>query len=184
MCFAIDLPEAKQQLKRSIGKMMVYWVVHSRHTLRDELLNNNPNNRWADLDFKNAFASSPEEAKLEFERFFSKARDLFKEKNDHEGSMFIKVPGFLKDSPLIQELLGAGAEQVEVVTAGAKRINERVDGLDGDDGDWCDVLYDECPPNRVLNVMFNAAMAFVDNTDWEAMPAVAKAIAEQAATIS
>jgi len=161
--------------------MMVYWVVQSRRTLRDELLNNDPNHRWAGLDFKNAFASSPEEADKEFKKFFSKAHDLFKEKKDHKGFIFLKVRESLVDPPLMEQLLNKGAELVDVVTAGAERINARVDGLDGGDADWCDLLDPNCPSNDILNAMFKAAMAFVDNTDWEAMPAVAQAFERQAA---
>jgi hypothetical protein len=148
MCEGNNLLENKQHLKISIAKMMVYWVVNSRHALRDDLLANDPTKRWADLDFKKAFGDSPANASKEFNKFFAKASKLFNEAD---------------------------------VKAGAKRINERVDGLDGEKADWCDFLQPECPPNSVLNIMFNAAMAHIDNTDWEGMTAVARKLKRQAA---
>lgn len=148
MCLGNTLAENKQHLKISIAKMMVYWVVNSRHDLHDELVANNPNESWAGLDLKNAFGASPEEASKEFKKFFSKASKLFKD---------------------------------DAVMAGTKRISMRVHGLDGAPPDWCDFLQSKCPDNRVLNVMFNAAMAYVDNTDWEGMTAISLKLKRQAA---
>jgi hypothetical protein len=148
MCEGNNLLENKQHLKKSIAKMMVYWVVNSRHNLRDDLLANDPTKSWAGLDFKNAFGDDPATASEEFNEFFRKASILF---------------------------------NLDVVKSGSKRINERVHGADGEPEDWCDFLQPECPDNRVLNVMFNAAMAYVDNTDWEGMTAVSRKLKRQAA---
>ena len=155
MCVGNTMAENKQHLKKSIAKMMVFWVVHSRHNLRADLLAKNPNDKWADLDFKKAFADSPDES---FEQFFERAADLFLDN--------------------------------KAVNDGAEIINARVDGkdelVDKQTGkalkaEWCPFLVEFCPDNRIINVMFNAAMAFVDNTDWEGNTAVSQKLAQQSA---
>ncbi len=96
----------------------------------------------------------------EWKAFFTKASDLFKEHADNEGFVFYKVPESL--APMLRELETKGAEKISVVEAGAERINHRVYGQDGGPEDWCPTIMPQCPDNTVINLMFKAAMEFVD----------------------
>lgn len=65
----------KGELKKSIAKMMVYWVVHTRHVLLDDLLSTEPGPAWAGLGFaRKVFEEEPE--------FLNKVSQLFKT-NEH-----------------------------------------------------------------------------------------------------
>lgn len=136
MCDSNNLLVNIQHLKKSIARMMVYWVVNSRHDLREDLLANKPDGVWNELEFKEVFKDLNNETDnyAEWKEFFAKASNLFNEPD---------------------------------VRKGAERINQRVDGKDGEDPDWCKTLDPDCPSNQTLNVMFNCAMSYIDNTDWQ-----------------
>lgn len=68
MCVGKSFHENKRELKKSIAKMMVYWVVHTRHDLRQELIDKDPTRTWAGLALQEAF-----DDKEEWEEFFRKA---------------------------------------------------------------------------------------------------------------
>jgi hypothetical protein len=123
-----SLEASKRELKKSIARMMVYWVVNSRHDLRADLLANNPAGAWAGLDLREAFDNLNE-----WETFFNQASALF---NQPE------------------------------VRNGTDKISQRVHGEDGGPMDWDPTLDPFCPGNPTLNVMYQAAAAFVDNTTW------------------
>lgn len=134
MCVGKSFHENKRELKKSIAKMMVYWVVHTRHDLRQELIDKDPTRTWAGLALQEAF-----DDKEEWEEFFRKAAKLLDEEVDT-----------------------GGAGKIKVVRAGAERINKRVDGLDGEPEDWCPIIVPDCPANLILNIMYRAAEEFVD----------------------
>ncbi len=124
----LTLDEKKKRLKKSIAKMMVYWVAHSRHDLQADLIGGTPDGAWKGLALKEAFDSDEE-----WKEFFGKASDLFNEMN---------------------------------VKSGAQRISLRVHGGDGSEGDWLSELDPLCPSDPTLNVMYQAAVTFVDNNNW------------------
>lgn len=125
----ISFDEKLKRLKKSIAKMMVYWVVNSRHDLREDLLANNPDGEWAGLNFKTVFDDDDE-----WKGFFAKASKLHN-----------------KDE----------------VKKGSEKVSLRVHGADGEgDPDWASELDPLCPDNATLNVMFSAAIAFVENKTW------------------
>jgi hypothetical protein len=134
MCVGNSFEENKRELNKSIAKVMVYWIVHSRHDLRQELIDRDPTKTWAGLALQTAFDS-----KEEWEGFFQKAANLFDDEIDIGGSATAKI-----------------------VRLGAERINQRVDGKDGERGDWCPIIVPDCPSNLIINLMYRAAEEFVN----------------------
>ncbi len=122
------LEASKKELKKSIARMMVYWVANSRHDLRAELLANNPAGVLAGLALREAF-----DDQAEWETFFNRASVLF-------------------NRPEVKN--------------GVDKISARVHGEDGGPVDWDPTFDPFCPGNPTLNVMYEAAAAFVDNTTW------------------
>lgn len=148
----LTLDEKKKRLKQSIAKMMVYWVAHSRHDLQHDLIANNPDGAWAGLALKGAFG------------------------DDQEWRKFFRIASRVYNDEVETEVVTASGERVrgkiKVVAEGAKRISKRVHGEDGMTGspllpaDWLSELDPLCPSDPTLNVMYQAAAAFVDNNNW------------------
>lgn len=138
----------KDDLKKSIAKMMVYWVAHSRHDLQHDLLENIPNGAWAGLALRQAFANV-----AEWEKFFHIASRVF---NDEVETEVVTASG--------ERVRG----KIKVAKEGALRISKRVHGKDGMTNspvvlaDWEATLDPHCPGNDTLDVMYRAAAAFVD----------------------
>ncbi len=140
----------RNDLKKSIAKMMVFWVAHSRHDLHDDLLAGKPDGAWAGLALKEAFGSD-----REWKKFFRTAHRVFNDvvETEVETAGGKKIKGKLK-----------------VVEEGAKRISKRVHGEDGMTNspdllppDWEPSLDPFCPGDATLDVMYRAAAAFVDS---------------------
>src|SRR5262245_44353921 len=81
--FSLMSPEEKKivkdDLKKSIAKMMVYWVAHSRHDLHEDLVADKPDGRWAGLALKEAFGDDEE-----WRKFFHIASRVFNDKVETE----------------------------------------------------------------------------------------------------
>lgn len=77
---AKTLAEKKYDLKQSIASMMVYWIAHTRHNLRAELLDNNQNGELSQLSLRQAFTDE------EWEDFFSETSRLFNETAVRDGA--------------------------------------------------------------------------------------------------
>ena len=151
MCLGNTLAENQQHLKKSIARMMVYWVAHTRENLLEEILGYKEGDAipstWADLGFQDVFDSAQE-----YKDFLLETTKLFNRGFDTNGTAKIKA-----------------------VRVGAERINARVWGTDGlGVAGWCPEIFGECPPNNFIKVMFNAAMGFVDNTDLQLIVAARK----------
>ena len=67
------LKDRKKDLKKSLARMMLCWVIHTRHSLREELLAGNPDGEWAELALKEAFDNDKE-----WREFFHEAAEYFK----------------------------------------------------------------------------------------------------------
>lgn len=149
----LTLEEKKRRLKKSIAKMMVFWVAHSRDDLHYDLIGPNPGNAWAGLALTEAFDSNEERS-----AFFNIASRVFNDEVETEvqtdGGERIKV-------------------KIKVVEEGVKRIRGRVHGKDGMTAspdplppEWEADLDPLCPGDPILNVMYRAAAAFVDSNNW------------------
>ena len=141
----------KDDLKKSIAKMMVYWVAHSRHDLHDDLVANIPDRAWAGLALKEAFADDEE-----WRKFFGIASRVF---NDEVVVEVVTSSG--------ERVMG----KIKVVEAGANRISKRVHGEDRMTNspdllppDWEASLDPLCPGNATLDAMYRAAVKFVDDS--------------------
>jgi len=139
----------KDDLKKSIAKMMVYWVAHSRHDLHDDLVANKPDGAWAGLALKEAFGDDNE-----WRKFFHIAYRVF---NDEVETEVETASG--------ERVRG----KIKVVEEGAMRISKRVHGEDGMTNspvplppDWEADLDPLCPGDDTLDVMYRAAADFVD----------------------
>jgi hypothetical protein len=141
----------KDDLKKSIAKMMVYWVAHSRHDLHYDLVANNPDGAWAGLALIGAFD------------------------DDQEWRKFFRIASRVFNDEVETEVETASGERVrgkiKVVLEGARRISKRVHGEDGMtnspvllSADWEASLDPLCPGNDTLNVMYRAAAKFVDDS--------------------
>ena len=153
--FSLLSPEEKrilkEDLKKSIAKMMVYWVAHSRHNLHDDLVANIPDRAWAGLALKEAFGGDEE-----WRKFFGIASRVF---NDEVETEVVTASG---------ERVRA---KIKVVEEGAKRISKRVHGEDGMTNspvllaaDWEASLDPLCPGDGTLDAMYRAAVKFVDDS--------------------
>jgi len=153
--FSLMSPEEKKivkdDLKKSIAKMMVYWVAHSRHDLHDDLVANIPDRAWAGLALKEAFGDDEE-----WRKFFHIASRVFNDKVETE----IELDGGERVSG-----------KIKVVEEGAKRISKRVHGEDRMTNspdllppDWEASLDPLCPGNATLDAMYRAAVKFVDDS--------------------
>jgi hypothetical protein len=141
----------KDDLKKSIAKMMVYWVAHSRHTLHDDLVADKPDGAWAGLALKGAFGDDEE-----WRKFFHIASRVFNDEvvTEVETSSGERVRG-----------------KIKVVEEGAIRISKRVHGEDGMTNspvllpaDWESALDPHCPGDDTLDAMYRAAVKFVDDS--------------------
>jgi hypothetical protein len=129
----MSLEEMKKRLKKSIAKMMVYWVAHSRHDLRPELIDGNPDGAWSGLSLKEAFDTDQE-----WREFFGMASKLFNEED-----------------------VKRGAERISKRVHGEDGLKDGVGNLLPPE--WASELDPMCPGDSTLNVMYRAAAAFVDN---------------------
>lgn len=67
------LADKKKDLKKSLARMMLCWVIHTRRSLLEELLADNPNGEWAELAIKEAFDNDDE-----WKAFFYEAAEYFR----------------------------------------------------------------------------------------------------------
>jgi len=141
----------KDDLKKSIAKMMIYWVAHSRHDLYDELVANEPNGKWAGLALRQAFADDNE-----WKKIFRIASRVFNDQveTEVETADGVRVRG-----------------KTKIVNEGAKRIQKRVHGEDNMTNspvllpaDWESALDPHCPGDDTLDAMYRAAVKFVDDS--------------------
>jgi hypothetical protein len=132
----MTLEEKKKRLKKSIAMMMVYWVAHSRHDLRPELIDGNPDGAWAGLALKEAFDTDQE-----WRVFFDRASKLFNDEN-----------------------VKKGAERISSRVHGHDGLKDGHGNLLPPD--WDSELDELCPGNPTLDVMYEAAAKFVDSNDW------------------
>ncbi|MEW6209373.1 MAG: hypothetical protein AB1631_13470 [Acidobacteriota bacterium] len=51
----------KEEFKKAIAKMMVFWVVQTRQNLRADLIKNDPNGVWKLTGLETVFAATPSE---------------------------------------------------------------------------------------------------------------------------
>src|SRR5262245_35504167 len=153
--FSLMSPEEKKivkdDLKKSIAKMMVYWVAHSRHDLHDDLVANIPDRAWAGLALKEAFGG------------------------DEEWRKFFGIASRVYNDEVVAEVVTSTGERVsgkiKVVEEGAKRISNRVHGKDKMKNspvllppDWESSLDPYCPGDGTLDAMYRAAVKFVDDS--------------------
>lgn len=82
MCQGNTHEENIGHLKKSIAKMMVYWVVYSRHDLREQLQAGNFNDKWDKLALQGAFNNMKE-----YKNFLTKASKLYNEKVVKDGAV-------------------------------------------------------------------------------------------------
>lgn len=67
--------EEKKAYKKSVAKMMFFWIINTRHTWRQTVLDNNPD-LWRDLSLTTEFKDAEGGLNGEWRSFFNQARGI------------------------------------------------------------------------------------------------------------